>query len=181
LRIRGRQVEPTDEKASAAGQPYRVVITPDGQLGLTAGQGFSMSGLDADALTIVDMSVRPIRTTEFVMLGRVPESIEISPDGRLLAAVLMEGSNFAVNHPQHTEHGMLVLLARDGKTFRVVQSLPVGRIPEGVAFVDSGRYLLVQCHPDRQIWIFEIKEGRAVDTGQRIDVPGMPSSLRAAG
>jgi hypothetical protein len=37
-------------KAVVYGQPYRCVITPDGELGLTAGQGFG-NGLDHDALT----------------------------------------------------------------------------------------------------------------------------------
>jgi DNA-binding beta-propeller fold protein YncE len=179
LRISGSDVTATDQKASACGQPYRVVITPDGMLGLTAGQGFSASGLDTDCLTVVDLSVDPVRTTDFVPLGRVPESIEVSPDGKLLAAVLMEGSNFAQRHPEHTEHGQLVLLAREGNTFRVVQRQPIGRIPEGVAFAKSGHYLLVQCHPDRNIWVFEIKNGRAIDTGHRIEIPGLPSSLRS--
>jgi sugar lactone lactonase YvrE len=73
-----------------------------------------------------------------------------------------------------------VLLARRGKTFRVVGEHPVGRIPEGVAFTSDGKYLIVQCHPDRELWIFSLSRGRVKDTGQRIKVPGMPSSLRAS-
>jgi hypothetical protein len=60
------------------------------------------------------------------------------------------------------------------------QRLPVGRIPEGVAFTSDGKYLVVQCHPDREMRIFQVAGGIATDTGKRIKVPGMPSSLRAA-
>ncbi len=58
----------------------------------------------------------------------------------------------------------------------------VGRIPEGVAFASHGdqTYVLVQCHPDRKIWVLKLTDTGVADTGQRIAVPGMPSSLRAS-
>ena len=51
LKIDGDQVTLTTRNLSVYGQPYRCVITPDGELGLTAGQGFG-SGLDMDAQKI---------------------------------------------------------------------------------------------------------------------------------
>ena len=167
-----------ERKISTYGQPYRTLFTPDGQLGLTAGPGQG-GAPDVDALTIVDMTADPVHTIDFVALGAGPESIEISPDGRLLAAVVMNGSSLAPTDPLFRPHGLLVLLRRDGKRFQRVQQVPIGRIPEGVAFTADGRYLLVQCHPERQIWIFRIEGDRAVDTGHRVTTPGMPSSIRA--
>jgi DNA-binding beta-propeller fold protein YncE len=163
---------------SVYGQPYRCVITPDGELALTAGQGFG-NGLDRDALSVIDLRSDPIRTIDYVAVGAVPESIEISPDGRWVAAVTMEGSNLAADDPLRGEQGAVVLLERRGRTFERVQELPVGRIPEGVAFTPDGKHLVVQCHPDRELWLFEMRDGRLRDTGERIAVPGMPSSLRA--
>ena len=167
-------------KISVYGQPYRVVITSDGKLGLTAGTGFG-NGRDNDAITIVDLTVDPPVATEHVTIGAVPESIEISPDGKVLAAVVMNGSNLAADHPAHGKNGNLEILQRERKSFRKVQSLSVGAIPEGVAFTSDGKYIVVQCHPARELWIFEMRRGRARDTGVRIKVPGMPSSLRAGG
>jgi len=179
LKIDGDTVTSTGQKLSAYGQPYRVVITPDGALALTAGQGYG-NGIDRDAISVIDLTARPMRTLEYIPVGAVPESIEISPDGKLLAAVVMNGSNLGASNPNHNTHGALVLLARRGKTFRVVEERPIGRIPEGVAFTSDQKYLVVQCHPDRELWIFSVKRGGLKDTGQRIKVPGMPSSLRAA-
>ncbi len=179
LRIDGDTVFPTGQKLSAYGQPYRVVITPDGALALTAGQGYG-NGFDRDAISVIDLTAKPMRTLEYIPVGAVPESIEISPDGKLLAAVVMNGSNLGPSNPNHSTHGVLVLLARRGKTFRVVDEHSIGRIPEGVAFTSDGKYLVVQCHPDRELWIFSLNRGRLKDTGQRIKVPGMPSSLRAS-
>jgi DNA-binding beta-propeller fold protein YncE len=180
LHLDDGQIRLDDNKPSVYGQPYRVVITPDGRFGVTAGQGFGANGVDADALSVVDLAAEPIRTVDVVAIGAVPESIEVSPDGRWVAAVLMAGSNFPSDDPRHRDHGELVMLRREEQTFRVVQRHPVGRIPEGVAFTADDQYLLVQCHPDRAIWVFRVGSMGVEDTGHRIAMPGMPSSLRAA-
>ena len=73
-----------------------------------------------------------------------------------------------------------MLLARKGKTFSVVEEHPIAPIPEGVAFTSDGKYLVVQGHPDRDLWIFSVKRGRLKDTGQRVKLPGMGASLRAS-
>jgi WD40 repeat protein len=166
-------------KISASGQPYRCVITPDGELGLCGGPGFG-NGMDVDALTIIDLKAQFPHTIGYVPLGSVPESIELSPDGQLLAAVVMDGSNLPPNHPELTKEGSLVILQRKGKTYVQTQRLRIGPIPEGVAFTGDGRFLAVQCHPERAIWIFKVSGKKVTDTGVRVAVPGMPSSLRAS-
>lgn len=179
LQIDGEHISATGRKLSVYGQPYRCVITPDGQLGLTAGQGFG-SGTDMDALSVIDLTTSPIRATDHIPIGSSPESIEISPDGNLLAAVVMNQSNLPPGDPSLNQHGGLVILTRRGNTFQKTQEIPIGRIPEGVAFTGDGRFLILQCHPARELWVFSVANGSVQDTGQRIAVPGMPSSLRAA-
>ncbi|MGE3308731.1 MAG: beta-propeller fold lactonase family protein [Limisphaerales bacterium] len=179
LDLDGERLTLTGRQFSVYGQPYRVVITPDGALGLTAGAGTG-NGLDRDALSVVDLEADPIRTTDFVPLGSVPESIEVSPNGRLVAAVLMEGSNLAETHRDHSKEGRLVILERRGRTYRLASEHAIGRIPEGVAFTGDGRHLVVQCHPDRELRIFSVRGSRVRDTGKRVAVPGFPSSLRAS-
>ncbi len=179
LRIENGKVTATDRKISTFGQPYRCVITPDGQFALTAGAGFG-TGADLDAVTVVDLRNGEPRALDYIPVGVSPESLEISPDGKLLAVVVIEGSNKPPTDPNHGKAGALVILQRRQNTFVKTQRLQVGRIPEGVAFTGDGHYLAVQCHPDRQLWIFEVKDGNVHDTGQRVSVPGMPSSLRAA-
>ena len=179
LRLEKGHVEATGRKISTYGQPYRCVITPDGDLGLTAGQGFG-NGLDQDAITMVDLRAKPVRAIQHITIGAFPESIEISPDGSLLAATVMNGSNLAPTNSSHTTQGAVEILARRGKKFEKIKSIPVGAIPQGVAFTANGRYLVVQCHPARELWIFRIKGEQVTDTGQRIKMPGMPSSLRAS-
>lgn len=178
LQLNGTTLTPTPQRVSVYGQPYRTMITPDGELGLTAGQGLG-NGLDADALSIIDLESKPIRAVGYIPLGAVPESFELSADGHLLAAVLMNGSNLPSNDPLYSTNGLVVLLERRGKSFVQIDSKPVGRIPEGVAFSPDGKHLVVQCHPDRTLWVFGLRGNRLKDNPLRIHVPGMPSSLRA--
>ena len=180
LKLENGHVEFTGQKISAYGEPYRCVITPDGELGLTAGQGRALNGLDQDAITVIDLHSKPMRAIQHITIGAMPESIEISPNGRLLAAVVMNGSNLAPDNPSLTKQGSLIILTRHGKAFVKTQTIPVGAIPEGVAFTSDGRYLVVQCHPSRELWIFRVKGESVRDTGQRIKTPGMGSSLRAS-
>jgi DNA-binding beta-propeller fold protein YncE len=178
LKIEDGKLTVTDRKFSVYGSPYRCAISPDGAFALTAGSGQGLP--DEDALTVIDLSVDPPRTTDYVPIGSGPESFEISPDGRLVAAVLMEGSSFAKDDPRHEENGKLTILARRGSTFRQIHTLPTGPIPEGVAFSPDGKYIIVQCHPTKELWFYRVNGERVTDTGERITVPGMPSSLRAA-
>jgi YVTN family beta-propeller protein len=179
LRFENGRWAPTGQRISAYGQPYRCVITPDGELGLTAGAGYG-NGLDRDAITVIDLRGVPIRAIGHITIGANPESFEVSPNGRLVAAVVMNGSNLAPDNPLHSGHGGLEILARRGATFELVQSVQIGAIPEGVAFTSDGRYLVAECHPSNELWLFRVEGERVRDTGQRVRTPGHPSSLRAS-
>ncbi len=179
LRIAGEQIKVEERKLPLYGQPYHVQITPDGALALVAGAG-NQNGLDADLLTLIDLTANPIRTIDHVIVGTGPESFDISPDGRLVAAVLMEGSNVPADDPQRVEYGRMRLFKRDGKSLSRVQELRIGRVPEGVCFSPDGKYLVVQEHAARQLAIFAVKGDAVEDTGQRVATPGFPSALRRA-
>ncbi|MSU36212.1 MAG: hypothetical protein EXS36_14165 [Pedosphaera sp.] len=178
LRFDGREFVVSKRKTSVSGQPYRLLITPDGELGLVAGLGFG-KGVDVDELSIIDLRAREPRTIDHVPLGTVPESIELNPDGRLLAAVVMDGSSLPPGDPLRTDKAHLIILERKGKTFVRRQRLDFPPVPSGVVFTGDGRYLVVQCHLERELYIYAVHGSHVRDTGQRIPVPGMPSSLRA--
>jgi DNA-binding beta-propeller fold protein YncE len=179
LRITPGHVEMTDRKLPVYGQPYHVEITPDGALGLVAGGG-NQNGPDADILSVIDLAASPVRTVDHLIVGTGPESFDISPDGRLLAVVLMEGSNVPADDISRTEHGALRLWRRSGKSFVKRQDVPIGRIPEGVCFTPDGRYLVVQEHAAKRLVIYEVAAEGVKDTGVHISTPGFPSSLRRA-
>lgn len=180
FKIEGEKVTLNGRKFNTYGRPYRCVISPDGELGLTAGAGLGDGAPNMDALTVVDLAVDYPHTSSVVTIGAIPESIEINPEGNLVAAVVMGSSNYDQSNPLYKDDAEVVLLERSGKSFSVVQRLPVGRIPEGVAFTSDGKYLVVQCHVAKELILFRVKANRLQETGERISVPGFASSLRAA-
>ncbi len=178
LHVRGDKLTLDPRKLSTCGKPYRIAITPDGMLGVTAGSGQGLP--DTDAITVVDLTQDPPRSIDYIPIGAGPESLEVSPDGTLIAAVLIGGSNMPKGTPFHEKEGKLVILARRGKTFEVAQVLATGTIPEGVAFSPDGKHIVVGCHPSQKLWVYDVDGETVRDSKQRIDVPGMPSSLRIA-
>lgn len=180
IKINGTELTVTGRKYSVYGQPYRVVISPDGRYGITAGAGAGGDPIDPDAVTIIDLKANPPAVVDHITIDPVTESLEISPDGKLIAAVCMSGSNLASDNPHRTEAGSIVILKRTKDGYAVSQKLPTGRIPEGVAFTSDGKYLAVQCHPSNEIWLYRVRGTKVRDTGERIKTPGYPSSLRAS-
>lgn len=178
LRWEGDRLVDTQRRISVYGRPYRVRFTPDGQFVLTAGAGAG-NGDDIDALSIVEVRGESFRTTQFLPLASGPESFELSPDGKLGVGVFMNGSNTTPGGPLFRDHGLIVLFAREGNRWVQRQTLPTGRIPEGVTFTPDGRHVVVQCHPDRELRIYRVARAKLKDTGVRIPVPGMPSGMAA--
>ena len=80
-------------------------------------QHAAVAGGDTDALTVVDLAGPLPHSREYVALGSAPESLELSPDGRWLIAVLMNGSHLPPTDPVRGEHGQIVLLERTGRTY----------------------------------------------------------------
>ncbi|HOS93493.1 MAG TPA: hypothetical protein PLD23_05480 [Armatimonadota bacterium] len=157
--------------------PYRCAICPGGRTALVAG---GTTGLNADAISVVDLAVTPPRTVDHVAVGSGIESFALSPDGSLVAAVAMNGSNLPDGAPGRTDNGLLVLLARQGDSLRRVQRMALGRVPEGVTFTPDGRYLLVQEYVDRRIVVLPVLGARVGEPVLHIEVPGMPASIRGA-
>jgi DNA-binding beta-propeller fold protein YncE len=176
LRVEGEQVRVTVPAITVYGNAYHCEVTPDGELGLVAGGG---PGDKAGAITIIDLTAEPPAVLDVVMVGSGPESFDISPDGKLVAAVLMNYSNAATDNPLFTERGQITLLRREGKRFVRVATLPTGRIPEGVTFTRDGTKLLVQCYADREIRVYDVEGETLTDRGERIGVPGQPAAMRA--
>ena len=54
-------------------------------------------------------------------------------------------------------------------------------MPEGVVFNPDGQYIYVGNHMDRDVSILKVeKNGRVVNTGKSLKLPGQPASMRGA-
>ena len=179
LAIDGEKVSYTQHDLGVGLKPYGVVITPDGQEAVVANLGLGRG--DNDTISLVDLTLKPPRSVETYTVGQTPEGIAMSPDGKLVAVVIMNGSIKPKESPFFSPVGRVLLFRRNRGSLMRVADAAVGAWPQGAAFSADGRSLLVQSMIERSIAIFAIEPGyRLRDTGQRILLPGGGAALRTA-
>jgi DNA-binding beta-propeller fold protein YncE len=179
LSIAGDKVTYTGRDFGAGLKPYGAVITPDGRFAVVANLGLGRG--DNDTVSLVDLALQPPRVVETYTVGQTPEGIAMSPDGKLVAVVTMNGSNKPADSPFHSAVGRVVLLRVHRDKLQIASDAPVGPWPQGAAFSADGTTLLVQSMSERNLAVLAIDNGLVLrDTGQRIAVRGGGAALRTA-
>jgi DNA-binding beta-propeller fold protein YncE len=186
LSVDAATVKLTNEKISTGVTPYAVDVSSDGKwavIGNTGVQG--MVGLagrtagDADIVTLVDVSQRPFRAVQQISVPNTPEGVAISPDGRWIAVSSMAGSNLTPDNPGRNKLGKVVLFEiRDGAAIKVSE-VPGSEAAQGIVFTQDGRYVLLQMDVEKAIAVYALRDGKLVDTGERIKLAAGPVSLRS--
>jgi len=186
LSVDGTTVKLTNERISTGVTPYAIDVSSDGKwavIGNTGVQG--MAGLagrtagDADVVTLVDVSRRPFRAAQQLSVLNTPEGVAISPDGRYVAVSSMAGSNLTPDNPGRNKLGRVQLFEiRDGAAVKV-NDVVGAEAAQGVVFTQDSRYVLLQMDVERAIGVYAIRDGKLVDTGERIKLAAGPVSIRS--
>lgn len=184
-------VTDSGDRLSSGVAPYTVDVSSDGHWAVVSDVG--LAGLanvggrmigDADALTLIDVSLSPahptFRSVQQITVPSLPEGVAISPDGKWIVAQTMDGSNLLPGNPGRHDHGRLVLFAiRDGHAVEV-SNIAGGEASQGVIFTKDSRHVIVQYNVERQLAFFSVIQGKLVDSGKRMSLSGAPSSIRSA-
>lgn len=180
LSISGDKVAYTGRDFGTGLKPYGAVITEDSRMAIVANLGYARG--DSDTISVVDLTLQPLRVVETYSVGQTPEGIALSPDGRMLAVVTMNGSNKPQNSPFYSPNGRVTLYRIVRDRLQYLSSANVGPWPQGAAFSADSRTLAVQSMADRSVWMFEIGSAGVElrDTGQRLPLPGGGAALRTA-
>lgn len=176
LAIDGTKVEYTKRDLSAGLRPYGIDMSSDGSIAVVANIG--RGGGDNDTVSVVDLRANPIRVVETVVVGQTPEGIMLSPDGKLCAVQVMNGSNKPRESPFYNPNGKLLLYRVEGTRLVPVAAAWVGRWSQGIAFSADSRTILVQNMVERDIQVFRWDGTTLQDTGQRIKTNGGPAAIR---
>ena len=178
LTIDGTKVEYTKRDIAVGSNPYGLDITSDGRWAVVANIGRGTG--DTDSVTVIDMSLRPIRAVDVLAVGQTPEGMALSPDGKWLAVSTMNGTNKPKDSPFRAENGKVLLCSlQGGKAAKVGEAL-TGKNAQGVTFTPDGKYLLVQNYVERELAAYRLAGAGPEDTGVRIKVKGHPASIRIA-
>ena len=178
LSIDGTRVEYTKRDISAGLRPYGIDIASSGAFAAVANIG--RGGGDADTVSIIDLKAQPPRVTSTITVGQTPEGIKISPDGSMVAAVVMNGSNKPKDSPFYHDAGKLVLLRVSGNDLARVGEAPIGHWSQGAAFSPDGKRIFVGNMVEKDIQVLSLDGTTLKDTGVRIAVKGGPAAIRIA-
>jgi DNA-binding beta-propeller fold protein YncE len=178
LTIDGTKVAYTKRDMNAGLRPYGVDIASTGAVAAVANIG--RGGGDSDTVSLIDLRAKPPRVVDTITVGQTPEGLKMSPDGSMVAAVVMNGSNKPKDSPFFNDHGKLVLLRVNGTSLAKVAEAPVGHWSQGVAFSKDGRTILVGNMVEKDLWVFEWNGTALRDTGQRIKLKSGSAAVRTA-
>ncbi len=179
LSIEGTSVKLTGERVSTGVNPYAVDVSSDGKWAVIGNTGIARAIDDADVVTLIDVSKRPFRTVQHISVPMTPEGLAISPDGRWIAVSSMAGSNLLASNPARNKVGKVVLYEiKDGSATKV-NELPGGDSAQGVVFTQDSKTVIVQFNVERALALYAIRDGKLVDTGERIALRAGPVSIRS--
>jgi DNA-binding beta-propeller fold protein YncE len=178
LSIDGTKVEYTKRDISAGLRPYGIDIASNGAFAAVANIG--RGGGDADTISIIDLKAKPPRVASTMTVGQTPEGIKISPDGSMVVAVVMNGSNKPKDSPFFSDAGKLVLLRVSGTDLSRVGEAAIGHWSQGAAFSPDGKHIFVGNMVEKEIQVLGLDGTTLKDTGVRIAVKGGPAAIRIA-
>jgi hypothetical protein len=130
-------------------------------------------------LTLIDLAANPPRAIDSLSVGLIPEGIALSPDGTLLAVMVMNGSNLPKASPFYRDFGLLKVMRVSGPTITPVAEARIGHWCEGIAWSRNQRTVLVQCMVEKEIEVFGFNGTRLIPAGV-IKVSGGPAGIRTA-
>jgi DNA-binding beta-propeller fold protein YncE len=158
--------------------PYLALIGRDGSVAVVANIG--RGGGDNDTISLIDLKANPPRVVETVVVGQTPEGILLSPDGRLVAVTVMNGSNKPRESPFFNDAGKVILYRVDGTRLIPIAAAFVGHWAQGVAFSADSSVILVGNMVERNVQVLRWDGTALTDRGERIRVNGGSAALRTA-
>lgn len=172
------KVEYTKRDMMAGLKPYAVDISADGSVAVVGNDGRGNG--DSDTISVVDLKAVPPRVVDTLNVGQTPEGVLFSPDGKIVAVTLMNGSNKAKDSPFYGEAAKLLLYRAEGPHLVPLAAEWIGHWPQGIAFTRDGKTILVQNMVEKEIWVLSWDGKTLKDTKQRIKMSGGPCGIRTA-
>jgi DNA-binding beta-propeller fold protein YncE len=157
--------------------PYNIDITPDGKYVIASNTGAMKN--NADAEVIIEATGPHPHVIDIMTPGNGPEGFAISPNGKFAVAPLLLGSVAKDSDWFKTKTGELVVMSiGPNGELTVTGKAPLGAVPEGVAYSPNSDYIYVGNYLDKDLQVFRLVNGKPVQVGPNIQLPGQPASMR---
>jgi DNA-binding beta-propeller fold protein YncE len=176
LTVDGGKVAYAKRDIGAGFKPYGIEVA--GDVAIVGNIGAGTTGGGIDVVNVIDLSGPSPRAIAHLPAGPTVEGISISPDGRYVAATVMNGSNSPKASPGFNDFGILKVYSLANKTLTPVAETRVGHWCQGSAWSRDAKTVLVQCAVEREIQVFSF-DGKTLKAGAPIKVNGGPSGIRS--
>jgi len=163
LAIDGTKVTDTGTTYATGGQPYGAVFSRDGKFAYntnllgrasaTTPPAERPAGPRIGTVTAIDLRKNIVATT--IDVGPTPEHVALSPDGRFLAVVVVNGSSASESSPNYNNFGLLKIYAVKGAELAQVAEVKTGRWGQGAAWSRDGKVIVLQGAIAREIEVFK--------------------------
>jgi DNA-binding beta-propeller fold protein YncE len=163
----------------AAFNPYNIDITPDGKYVIASNTGATKN--HADTVVVIETTGPHPHVVDVMSPGIGPEGFTISPNGKWAATALIEGSSAKPSDWFATKGGTLAVMSigAGGKLTQTGKA-KLGALPEGIAFSPDSNYIYVGNYKDKDMQVFRVNNGKPVQEGPNMKLPGSPASMRGS-
>jgi DNA-binding beta-propeller fold protein YncE len=154
LRVDGAKLALTGRDVATGKSPYGAAVTPDSAWLINTNVGGALQGEDrTGTLTMVDLKSHRLALS--LAVGRTPEHVTLSPDGKYAALVLANGAATTKSDPKYGKlTGILKVFAVGAGTLTEVAHADSCHWAQGATFSPDGKLILQQCAAEREILVF---------------------------
>ncbi|HVY15118.1 MAG TPA: YncE family protein [Rhodopila sp.] len=161
----------------SAFNPYNIDITPDGKYVVASNTGAMKNNHDAEV--VIEAAGPHPHVVDVMSPGVGPEGFAIAPNGKWAATPLIEGSGAKPTDWFKTATGELAVMSIGaGGKLTVTGKAKLGALPEGIAFSPNSEYIYVGNYIGKDLQVFRVNNGKPVQVGPTIPLPGQPASMR---
>jgi DNA-binding beta-propeller fold protein YncE len=178
LSVNGARVTYDKRDIGAGFKPYGIDVAPAGDVAIVGNIGAGTTGGGIDVVNVIDLTTPTPRVIAHVPAGPTVEGVAISPDGRYVAATVMNGSSAPRSSPLFNDFAILKVFSLANKELTPVAEARIGHWCQGAAWSRDAKTVLVQCAFERQVQVFHF-DGKTLTPAPAIKVSGGPSGIRA--
>lgn len=178
LRKSGDKFELSNEVLPVGLYPWAISISSDGNTAAITNIGKNAaSDGNPDTISIIDLKSSPMRVVQHITVADAPEGVAFSPDGRYIAYSSLAGS-YAVAKSEwyFSKVGKVGIIDLKAGGERI-DEIEVGSFPEGIAFSNDGKTLIVGDFGSKTITQIGISRAGKLKKLKTIELTGGPASL----
>jgi 6-phosphogluconolactonase (cycloisomerase 2 family) len=178
LAVDGTKVTTTGQEVTTGKSPYGAAVTPDGRWLINTNVGGALTGDDhTGTVTMVDLKAHRLALS--LAVGKTPEHVSLSPDGKHIAVVLANGTAQVKSDPRYgSVLGYIRIFAVGAGTLTPVAQADSCHWAQGATWSQDGKLILQQCATERAIQVFRF-DGKSLtkDKAATMHFESRPGSI----